>query len=131
MSDNEQIPNQIAKYPQFSFDAQDLVARQIASGINFNFYLNNEDNPTSPVPIQTDAGLSIEFDMGKVPIDTSGCYVKYTFPNDIPLPEEPLIYLGYDMMANSRGSSNLNIDSEVFIGQQSLRNGNSIVVKGC
>jgi hypothetical protein len=29
--------------------------------------------------------------MGKVPIDATECYVKYTFPDDFVLPVEPLL----------------------------------------
>ena len=69
--------------------------------------MNNSDAPTSPVPIQTEIGISIEFNMGVVPIDNTGCYVKYTFPKDMPLTSEVYGYLGYDMMAKDDGEANL------------------------
>jgi len=54
--------------------------------------MNNLDTPTSPVPIQTEVGISIEFNMGVVPIDNTGCYVKYTFPKDMPLTSDVYVY---------------------------------------
>lgn len=83
------------------------------------------------MPIQTEVGLSLEFKMGLIPIDDTGCFVKYTFPNDIQLPTTTLTYQGYDMMQNDRGSSNLNVKNEVFITNQVFARGNYIVVKGC
>lgn len=85
--------------------------------------------------------------MGKVPIDNTGCYVKYTFPNDFVLPDSALrAYQGADMMATGNNPvgvvySTLNVGSEVFIGNQASANPdgtaraadkrNQIIVKGC
>jgi hypothetical protein len=88
------------------------------------------------MPIQSIVGLSIEFDMGPIPIDTSGCYVKYTFPNDIPLPANGLSYLSSDdvgkkMMFSSSAGINLVEENDYFIRNQEFSRGNYIVVKGC
>jgi len=83
--DNEIPPNLIADYPPWSFSAAGLLPRTLTTDITFQFYLNNEDTATSPVPIQTSVGISIEFNMGTIPVDNLGCYVKYTFPSDIPM----------------------------------------------
>jgi hypothetical protein len=54
----------------------------------FQFFLDNSNDPTTPdpVPIQKEVGISIEFSMGPIPIDNQGCYVNYSFPNDMRLP---------------------------------------------
>ena len=82
--------------------------------------------------------------MGKIPVDTTGCYVKYTFPNDFVLTGSALAaYQGSGMMLSALQPpgveyATLNVGSEVFIGNQASYVGgapaatpNQIVVKGC
>ena len=82
--------------------------------------------------------------MGKIPVDNTGCYVKYTFPNDFVLPGTALAaYQGSGMMATAgqppgQEYATLNVGSEVFIGNQASNVGgspaptpNQIVIKGC
>jgi hypothetical protein len=83
--------------------------------------------------------------MGKIPVDNTGCYVKYTFPNDFVLGSTALAaYQGSGMMATAGKPAavtyaTLNVGSEVFIGNQASNdaNGNAaatpnqIVIKGC
>lgn len=92
------------------------------------------------MPIQTEVGISIELDMGPIPIDNLGCYVKYTFPNDMPLPAGVLggyqssALGGYQMMYSSTNGINLKRDIEYFIDQQAFApagGGNYIILKGC
>lgn len=69
--------------------------------------------------------------MGVVPIDNTGCYVKYTFPPDMPLTSEVYIYQGYDMMTKDDGSVDLRPKLEYWIQNQALSAGNYIIFKGC
>lgn len=69
--------------------------------------------------------------MGEVPVDNTGCYVKYTFPNDFVLPSNALKggYQGSGMMEKSGNQagvdySTLNIGAtgEVIIDNQASLN---------
>lgn len=93
--------------------------------------MNNADTPTTPVPIQTAVGISIAFNMGLIPVDNLGCYVKYSFPDDFKLTSAVMTYQGYDMMTTSTGNSNLALNQDVFIKNQARENGNYIIFKGC
>lgn len=57
--------------------------------------------------------------------DPAGCYLKITFPKEMPLPDptdsfKALTYQSADdnMMSNSRGGNDLSVGSEVFNQQQ-------------
>jgi len=129
--DAEQPPNLVADYPPWSLDASTLVARTLTTDLGFKFFLNNEDTPTKPVPIQTESGIEIGFDMGTIPIESSGCWLKVTFPDDFVNTANVMTYQGYDMMLTSRGTDNLNVNSEVFIKNQAQASGNFIIFQGC
>ena len=65
VSDQEDPPNIIGIYPGWSFTVTDLQPRSLSDDITFDFYLNQQDSPyTAAVPIQTVAGISLEFKMG-------------------------------------------------------------------
>jgi len=123
VSDREEPINLIAKYPNWSFKIDKLAPRGLPADALFDFYLNNDNNPTAAaVPIQTEVGISIEFDMGDVPIDNKGCFVKYTFPNDMPLPTgilnggyQSIDTPGKQMMLSSTNGINLKNGIEYFI----------------
>jgi len=76
--------------------------------------------------------------MDLIPIDDTGCFVKYTFPDDIPLPSTSLQggyqsdqAAGYKMMYSSTNGINLKRDIEYFIRNQGFSNGNYIILRGC
>ena len=79
--------------------------------------------------------------MGKLPVDATGCWVKYTFPDDFVLPSDPLfLYQGSGMMGKSNPSAlaTLTPGSDVYFSHQaSVVNGlpsprpNEIVIAGC
>jgi hypothetical protein len=85
-------PNAIATYPSFTFDATPLEAQPAEQALDFRLYEGNSGTAVSKIAIQTAAAISIILKMGKVPIDATECYVKYTFPDDFVLPAEPLQY---------------------------------------
>ena len=94
LSDRETPYNLIARYPEWSFTIPKLEPRELRSQLSFALFVNGSDEPTQdPVSIQTKVGLSIEFGMGAIPVDSRECYVKYSFPYDVPLPEDGLGYL--------------------------------------
>jgi len=129
--DREEPTNNIATYPSWQFTANNLLPRKLSSELTFEFFLDNSDTPTSPVPIQTEVGISISFNMDTIPIDDTGCFVKYTFPNDMAMVSLPYTYQGYDMMSKPGGSSNLILKDQVFINNQAYDKGNFIIFKGC
>jgi hypothetical protein len=79
--------------------------------------------------------------MGSIPVDATGCWVKYTFPNDFVLPSDPLfLYQGKGMMGkvNPNVLTTLTPGSDVYYSHQaSVVKGvastrpNEIVVAGC
>lgn len=137
--DLETPNNLVAIYPAWGFTIATLLPRALPLPLKLALYEQDSDEPSlNPVPIQTDVGISIEFEMGEVPIDGKGCYVKYTFPNDVPLPAtilrggyQSFSALDYRMMYSSSNGINLKRDVEYFIRDQAFAAGNYIVVKGC
>ena len=115
VSDRETPSNLVAIYPQWSFTVSELAPLELPLPLKFELFSLNSDVPTqTSLPIQTDIGLSIEFNMGVIPVDDRGCFVKYTFPFDMPLPESALSggYLssrdsGEQMMLSSANGINL------------------------
>lgn len=106
--------NFVAIYPDWSFNIEKLAPRKLKSPIVINLYETGSNLPhVGQVLIQTEHAFSIEFDMVDVPVDNQGCYVKYTFPQDIALPDAKLT--GYQsskepgeaMMLSATGSRNL------------------------
>jgi hypothetical protein len=73
--------------------------------------------------------------MAQIPIDTTGCYVKYTFPNDLPLKSTGYQYQGIDPMMQAATGTNLIQKTNVFIERQAYSSdpskGNYIIFKGC
>jgi hypothetical protein len=64
VEDREEPNNYVAQYPNWNFVIDTLASRELPMPLKFDFYMNNSDSPTTDlVPIQTDVGLSIEFDM--------------------------------------------------------------------
>jgi hypothetical protein len=93
MLDRESPPNLIAKYEPWGFDTYELKEQTFTSGLLFKLYdpvISETPTSPDPVPIQTRVSLSIEFNMDQIPIDNTGCYVKYSYPNDMRLPSDPL-----------------------------------------
>lgn len=139
VSDRETPSNLVAIYPQWSFVISDLAPQDLPAPLKFELFRFNSDEPSqTSLPIQTDIGLSIEFNMGVIPVDDRGCYVKYTFPLDMPLPTTALSggYLsskdvGEQMMLSSANGINLQPNVEYFIRNQASKNGNYIILKGC
>jgi hypothetical protein len=123
LSDRETPQNLVAAYPAWSFTIDELEPQQLPAPLIFTFYPHGSDEPSAgPLNVQTDSGVSIEFNMGAVPVDDKGCFVKYTFPSDMPLPSTALAggYLsskekGEQMMYSSANGINLQQDFEYFI----------------
>ena len=93
MLDRESPPNLISKYEPWGFDTYELKEQTFTSGLAFKLFdpvISETPTSPDPVPIQTRVSLSIEFNMDQVPIDNTGCYVKYSYPNDMRLPSDPL-----------------------------------------
>ena len=82
--DRDAPNHNIVTYPAWSMTVSSLTSVTLPGQVGFEFYENNSDTATiNPIPIQTSVGLSILFDMDFVPIDNTGCYVKYQYPNDV------------------------------------------------
>lgn len=80
--------------------------------------------------------------MGDLPIDNTGCFVKVTFPKDMPLPSAALAAYQSDEKAQMRmlesPTNGFNLKrsdpQEVFTSRQGFApdgTGNYVVVKGC
>ena len=69
--------------------------------------------------------------MAEIPMSNTGCYVKYTFPNDLPLKSSGYQYQGLDSMMQAATGTNLIQKTNVFIEHQAYADGNYIVFKGC
>lgn len=122
VQDLEEPPNDIVAYPSFTFDAVGLGARTALLPLAFQLFTGSSGTVSNPIAIQTSGSIAIEFEMGAVPVDDTGCYVKYTFPNDFVLPATALrSYQGSGIMATANKPpaeeyATLNVGSEVFIG---------------
>lgn len=85
----------------------------------FEYFEGTSNDAKVPIQIQMLGAISIQFDMGYVPIDNTGCFVKYSFPNDLPLRSAQYQYQGLDPMmgtsSQSAGISNYQVNSDVYI----------------
>lgn len=79
--DLESINNNIMSFPDWSLDATTLLPLTLTTDVSFSFEDVIDNNALTQVPIQTIVTILIAFTM-PVPVEKSGCYVKYTFPND-------------------------------------------------
>lgn len=100
IQDHESINNDIMTFPTWSLDATTLQSITLKTNVNFNFYLDRSSTPSPQVPIQTECGVGLDFEM-PVPVEKSSCYLKIKYPNDFPLEAKDYIYQGYNMMSAS------------------------------
>ena len=93
VSDREAPNNLVAVYPEFELKIAELEPRQLDGLLQFHLQemeLSDQENQDNRVSVQTEVALTLEFDMGDIPIDNLGCFTKFTFPSDMPLPSTPL-----------------------------------------
>ena len=63
------------------------MTRELKSQLGIEFYEKDSGELIEkPVAVQTEVTLSIQFDM-PIPVDDTGCHVKYTLPSELTLPE--------------------------------------------
>ena len=86
LKDAENDPNIITSYPSWTMAVTTLKSVTLASDPTFDWFLKGADKPvTVAFAIQELGGISIQFNMGDIPVDKNGCYILFEFPNDIRL----------------------------------------------
>ena len=126
-------------FPTWSLDATTLIPLTLTSDVSFSFEDVVNNNVMNPVPIQSKVTILIAFTM-PVPVEKSGCFVKYTFPNDFQLLTQgagSYIYQGYNIMRTSvidtandpTGSEGG--DATRYSDNIEFSKGNYVIFKGC